>query len=136
LKDAFLEYLFCDWLAETSADMFSKVVCDCRVSGEQIDVLAEMKAENIIYFYECKVALHGDDDTIRQINNKKKALQTANPEKKIVPNLVVFSGVDSDRSAKFTREGIVVIPLFAEKINERRKYTRESITRIDRIMST
>ena len=122
VKGIFFEYLFYNWLSEECCDKCKEIPkCNVSENGEQIDVIT--KTETDIRIFECKVNLHSDeiDNTIRQINNKVKAVQRSD-ERKITPHLVVFSPIQDVYKKKFEEEGIQVLsPPFNEIIRDWRK---------------
>lgn len=121
-KGKFFEYLFFNWLAENNMKTCDVISCDTILENEQIDIYLEDR--EFIHLFECKVAIHNPQKVIKQVKNKINALN--NSEKKIVPWIIVYSGVSDERIKEINREGIKVCANFKRKIENWRKLNKNS----------
>lgn len=121
-KGKFFKYLFFNWLAENNMKTCDVISCDTILENEQIDIYLEDR--EFIHLFECKVAIHNPQKVIKQVKNKINALN--NSEKKIVPWIIVYSGVSDERIKEINREGIKVCANFKRKIENWRKLNKNS----------
>lgn len=121
-KGKFFEYLFFNWLVENKMKAYDVMSCDTILENEQIDIYLEDR--EFIHLFECKVAIHNPQKVIKQVKNKIKALN--NSEKKIVPWIIVYSGVSHERKKEIERERIKVCANFKRIIENWRKLNKNS----------
>jgi hypothetical protein len=131
VKGKFFEYLFYNWLSETTTKSYSRIICDFdfNKSGEQIDIFAESDEE--IQIFECKVSVKTEkvNETLDQICKKRNLFE--NNKKKVKTCLVVYFPFKTPNREKFEHEGIEICDNFQVKIYNWEKLSNDDKKKIN-----
>jgi len=118
IKGILFELLVLLWLYENKKEKFEKIYHNEDFEKGEIDIYCISKKENKVFLFECTIAIHEDhiERRINKIKDKKSNLKKRYQKYDIVPVLIVYCNVDSDRKEVFKKNGIEVKENFKEEI--------------------